>query len=340
MSKKINILTNGLLKENPSFVQMLGMCPTLAVTVSAINGFGMGMATTAVLIMSNVAISALRKVIPAKIRIPAFIVVIATAVTIVGMLMETYVSSLYEVLGLFIPLIVVNCIILARAEAFAFENGVLASAMDGIGMGLGFTLSLTILGIVREFFGEFKFFGHMLFGKSAEPCLIFIQPPGAFLTLALLLAMYNQFNISKAKKKKAIEDAERKARKEAELAAAQKAEEERERKRLEREKKKAEAAAQKAAEEAAKKAEDEANGSSETVKDEKTESVSNKEEPAKEMTPEEQEAERKRLKREAIKAKQAEKKAEEEAKKSENEKSEDSVKASDEMPAQDSVEKP
>lgn len=251
MSKNISVLTNGLVKENPTFVQMLGMCPTLAVTVSAINGFGMGMATTAVLIMSNFAISALRKVIPAKIRIPAFIVVIATAVTIVGMLMETYVSGLYEVLGLFIPLIVVNCIILARAEAFAFENGMVASMMDGVGMGLGFTISLTILGIVREFFGEFKFFGNLLF-ENAEPMLIFIQPPGAFLTLALLLAIYTQFNLSKAKKKKAIEDAERKAKKEAEEAAAKAAEEERERKRLEREQKKAEEEAKQKAEEAAK----------------------------------------------------------------------------------------
>lgn len=237
MSNNIKVLANGLVKENPTFVQMLGMCPTLAVTVSALNGFGMGMATTAVLIMSNVAISALRKVIPAKIRIPAFIVVIATAVTIVGMLMETYVSTLYDILGLFIPLIVVNCIILARAEAFAFENGIFKSALDGMGMGLGFTMSLTILGIVREFFGEFKFFGNLLF-ENAEPMLIFIQPPGAFLTLSLLLALYTQFNLSKAKKKKAIEDAERKAKKDAEEAAAKAAEEERERKRLEREQQK------------------------------------------------------------------------------------------------------
>ncbi len=224
MGKNLKVLTNGLLNENPTFVQMLGMCPTLAVTVSAKNGLGMGLATTAVLIMANAVISALRKVIPGKIRIPAFIVVIASAVTIVGMLMETYLSSLYEVLGLFIPLIVVNCIILARAEAFAFENGVIPSLFDGIGMGLGFTISLTLIGIVREFFGEFKFFGNLIF-EGAEPMLIFIQPPGAFLTLAILLAIYNQVNISKAKKAKAIVDAQREEEIQAQLEATRISEE-------------------------------------------------------------------------------------------------------------------
>lgn len=217
----IKNFTNGIIKENPTFVQLLGMCPTLAVTTGAINGFGMGIATTAVLVMSNVVISLLRNVIPEKIRIPSFVVVIASAVTIVGMLMEAYVGALYEALGLFIPLIVVNCIILARAEAFAFSNKVGDSALDGLGMGLGFTLSLTILGTVRELLGGFTVFNNSVFSffmspdaaaaatSTSEPMLMMIQPPGAFLTLAILLALYNQFNISKKRKKKNIEDAKR-----------------------------------------------------------------------------------------------------------------------------------
>ncbi len=267
----IKNLTNGILKENPTFVQLLGMCPTLAVTTSAINGFGMGIATTSVLIMSNVVISLLRKVIPEKIRIPSFIVVIATAVTIVGMLMEAYVPPLYESLGLFIPLIVVNCIILARAEAFAFTNNVLDSAFDGIGMGLGFTLSLTILGTVRELLGGFSLFGNHVFSffmsgdqlaqsvQTAEPMLMMIQPPGAFLTLAILLAMYNQVGISKKKKQRAIEMAEKKARLEEEAREAERIEKEKEEKRKAREAKKAaEKAAKEAAEKAAKEAEEKA----------------------------------------------------------------------------------
>lgn len=218
----IKNLTKGLIKENPTFVQLLGMCPTLAVTTAAINGLGMGLATTVVLIMSNIMISMLRKSIPDKIRIPAFIVIIASAVTIVSMLMEAYVPALFESLGLFIPLIVVNCIILARAEAFAFSNGVLDSALDGMGMGLGFTLSLTILGTVRELLGAFSFFGTSIFNffmdstsaaeaaATAEPMLILIQPPGAFLTLALLLALYNQVIIRKKRKIKEREEAEKK----------------------------------------------------------------------------------------------------------------------------------
>ncbi len=195
----IKDLTNGLIKENPIFVQLLGMCPTLAVTTSAENGMGMGLATTAVLVLANIVISMIRKLVPSKIRIPIFIVVIASFVTIIGMLMEAYVGALYDSLGLFIPLIVVNCLILARAEAFAFKNGVVASAFDGIGMGLGFTLALTILGSVRELFGNGSIFNVTLLGGGYKPALIMILPPGAFLTLGLLLALYNVVKAKRAK---------------------------------------------------------------------------------------------------------------------------------------------
>jgi len=196
---KLKNLTNGLFKENPVFFQMLGMCPTLAVTTSAENGMGMGLATTAVLVLANVAISMMRNIIPSKIRIPAFIVVIATFVTIVGMVMEGYVPALFSSLGLFIPLIVVNCVILGRAEAFAFKNGVMDSTLDGIGMGLGFTLALTVLGAVREVFGAGEIFGISLFGDKFEPALIMILPPGAFLALGLILAGINVYRARKAK---------------------------------------------------------------------------------------------------------------------------------------------
>lgn len=196
--KKLKILLNGLVKENPIFFQLLGMCPTLAVTTSAENGMGMGLATTAVLICSNAAISLLRKIIPSKIRIPAFIVVIASFVTIVGMVMEGFVNGLYQQLGLFIPLIVVNCLILARAEAYAFKNGVVDSILDGIGMGLGFTLSLVILGSVRELFGAGSIFGMQIMWASYKPALIMILPPGAFLALGLLLALNNVIKAKKA----------------------------------------------------------------------------------------------------------------------------------------------
>ena len=195
----IKNFTNGLLKDNPIFVQMLGMCPTLAVTTSAMNGVGMGLATTSVLVCSNMAISALRKVIPAKVRIPAFIVVIATFVTIVGMVMEGFVPALFNSLGLFIPLIVVNCIILARAESFASKNSVVNSMLDGLGMGLGFTLALMILGGVRELFGNGSIFGFSLLGAAYKPALIMILPPGAFLALGIILAIYNQIQIKKAR---------------------------------------------------------------------------------------------------------------------------------------------
>lgn len=192
-------LTNGLVKDNPIFVQLIGMCPTLAVTTSAENGIGMGLATTAVLIMSNVFISILRKMIPSKIRIPIFVVVIASFVTIVSMLMEAYVPALFESLGLFIPLIVVNCLILARAEAFAFTNGVVAATLDGIGMGIGFTLALAILGAVREILGAGTIFQFALFGAGFKPALMMILPPGAFLSLGLLLALKNVLQSRKQK---------------------------------------------------------------------------------------------------------------------------------------------
>lgn len=184
-------ITNGLFKENPIFVQLLGMCPTLAVTTSATDGFAMGAATTVVLVLANIVISLIRKLVPSKIRIPIFIVVIATFVTMVGLFMKAYFQDLDKSLGLFIPLIVVNCLILARAEAFAFKNGPVDSALDGIGMGLGFTMALTILGIVREIPGNGTIFGISLFPEAFEPAVVMILPAGAFLALGLLLALQN-----------------------------------------------------------------------------------------------------------------------------------------------------
>ncbi|MBP3906860.1 MAG: electron transport complex subunit E [Peptostreptococcaceae bacterium] len=192
------IIKNGLIDENPTFVQVIGMCPTLAVTTSAINGLGMGLSTTAVLVCSNIVIAMMRKTIPSKIRIPAFIVVIATFVTIIGMLLKAYIPSLDNALGLFIPLIVVNCLILGRAESFASKNKTLESAADGLGMGLGFTLSLTVLAAIREILGNGSLFGINLFGASFEPALLFILPPGAFLTLGFLLAGLNKLKNKKA----------------------------------------------------------------------------------------------------------------------------------------------
>jgi len=195
--KLSKIFKNGLIKDNPIFVQLIGMCSVLAVTTSAKNGLAMGLAVTGVLVGSNVVISLLRKVIPDKIRIPAFIVVIATFVTIVEMFMKAYAQDLYNELGIFIPLIVVNCIILARAEAFASKNNVLASAVDGLGMGLGYTMALLILGSLREILGAGSIFDKMLFGANFEPALIFIMPPGAFILLGILIAIFN--NIRKKK---------------------------------------------------------------------------------------------------------------------------------------------
>ena len=192
------VFKNGLIDENPTFVQVIGMCPTLAVTTSAINGMGMGLSTAVVLTCSNVAISLLRKVIPDKVRIPSFIVVIATFVTIVGMLLKAYIPVLDQALGLYIPLIVVNCIILARAEGFASQNGPAASAADGLGNGIGFTVALTVIGAVRELLGNGSLFGMSLFGASFTPILIFILPPGAFLTLGFLFAGFNKLRSKKA----------------------------------------------------------------------------------------------------------------------------------------------
>lgn len=196
---KISSFTNGIIKENPTFVQVLGMCPTLAVTTSAINGIGMGLATTAVLLGSNVAISMLRKFIPAQVRIPAYVVVISTFVTVISMMMEAFVPGLFNALGIFIPLIVVNCIILARAESFANKNGVMDSALDGLGNGFGFTIALVILGGIRELLGNGSIFGISLLGASYQPALVMILPPGGFLALGLLLALYNSFTLKKAK---------------------------------------------------------------------------------------------------------------------------------------------
>jgi electron transport complex protein RnfE len=184
------VFKNGLVDENPTFVQLLGMCPTLAVTTSAINGLAMGLATTIVLVGSNLVISAMRKIIPDKIRIPAFIVIIATFVTIIEMFMHAYAIDLYASLGLFIPLIVVNCIILGRAESFASKNAAPASIVDGLGMGLGFAGALMILGSIRELLGVGSIFGFTILGGAFKPAIMMILPPGAFLTLGLLIAIY------------------------------------------------------------------------------------------------------------------------------------------------------
>lgn len=187
------VFKNGIIDENPILRLVLGMCPTLAVTTSAINGIGMGISTTAVLIGSNVVISMLRKFIPAKVRIPAYVTVIAGFVTIVQMLLKAYVPSLDKALGIFIPLIVVNCIILARAEAFANKNTVIASAVDGLGMGAGFTLALLVMGSFREILGNGSIFGLELFGEAASPALAMILPPGGFLAFGILIGVANRF---------------------------------------------------------------------------------------------------------------------------------------------------
>ena len=191
MSNALKTFTNGLLKENPTFVLVLGMCPTLATTTSALNGMSMGLATLFVLVCSNVVISLLKNLIPDKVRIPAFIVVIATFVTMVQLVMQAYLPDIYDVLGLFIPLIVVNCIVLGRAEAFAAKNSVGLSALDGLGMGLGFTLALTVLGAIRELLGGGTVFGFNIFSDHYA-ALIFVLAPGAFIALAYLLAAVNK----------------------------------------------------------------------------------------------------------------------------------------------------
>ncbi|MBQ7794925.1 MAG: electron transport complex subunit E [Clostridia bacterium] len=198
MKNNVKTFMNGILYENPTFVQLLGMCPTLATTTSVKNGIGMGLSATAVLILSNVLISLLRKLIPDKVRIAAYIVIIAAFVTVVEMCLKAYMSDVADQLGIFIPLIVVNCIILARAESFASKNGVLASALDGAGMGLGFTCALTIISTVRELLGAGTICGIQIYGEKITPMAIFTMPPGGFITLGLLIALIN-YIISKRK---------------------------------------------------------------------------------------------------------------------------------------------
>ena len=189
-SNKLNIFTKGFFKENPTFVLLLGMCPTLATTTSAINGLSMGLATLFVLVLSNIAISAIAPVVPDKVHIPVYIVVIATFVTILQFAMQAYTPAMYTTLGLFIPLIVVHCIVLGRAEAFASKNGILDSAIDGFGIGLGFTLSLTVLGIVREILGSGSVFGYRFI--TGDGILVFVMAPGAFLALGYLMVLFNK----------------------------------------------------------------------------------------------------------------------------------------------------
>ncbi len=199
------VFINGVITENPTFRLVLGTCPTMAITTSAINGIGMGAAATFVLVGSNVVISLLRNFIPDKIRIPAFVVVICTFVTMVQMLMHAFLPSLYASLGIFIPLIVVNCIILARAEAFASKNNVARSAMDGVGMGLGFTLAITLIGCIRELFGNGTLFGMQIFGANYQPMLLLILPAGGFIVFGLLLGAINIITEKTARKAEAKE---------------------------------------------------------------------------------------------------------------------------------------
>ena len=202
MNRCVERLYNGIIKENPTFVLILGMCPTLAVTSSLINGAGMGLSTMAVLVMSNMVISMLRKIIPDSVRVPAFIVIVASFVTILQFLLEAYLPSLNSSLGIYIPLIVVNCIILGRAEAYASKNPVLPSLFDGIGMGLGFTIALTMIGAVRELLGAGQIFGMTVMPSGYVPVSIFIMAPGAFFVLAMLTAIQNQVKINGEKKGK------------------------------------------------------------------------------------------------------------------------------------------
>ncbi len=188
----LKFFTNGLLRENPTFVLVLGTCPTLAVTTAAVNGLGMGAATTFVLVCSNLLIALLKNYIPDKVRIAAFIVIIATFVTIVDLVMKAYTPDLYEALGIFIPLIVVNCIILGRAEAFAQKNDIIPSILDGLGMGIGFTLAITLIGSIREILGNGSIFSIPLLGQNVTTILLFVLPPGAFVTYGFLIAIMNR----------------------------------------------------------------------------------------------------------------------------------------------------
>ena len=191
----MNLIYDGVIKSNPALVLMLGMCPTLAVTTSASNGFGMGVSTMAVLIVSNMLISLLRKIIPDAVRLPAYIVVVASLVTVVEMITQAYLPGLYSSLGLYIPLIVVNCIILGRAEAFASQNKPIPSIFDGIGMGLGFTLALVAIGTFRELLGAGSVFGFQVMPESFQPIAIFVKAPGAFLVIAIIIAVMNAFSL-------------------------------------------------------------------------------------------------------------------------------------------------
>ena len=195
MNKYMERLYNGLIKENPTMILMLGMCPTLAVSTRAMNGIGMGISTTAVLIVSNVVISLLRKIIPDDVRLPCYIVIVASLVTVTELLIEAYFPSVYEALGIYIPLIVVNCIILGRAEAYANKHDPVLSLMDGIGMGLGFTVSLTLAGALREMLGNGSFFGVNFLPEGVEPIGLFVQPPGAFLVIAFFIIIMNAIGI-------------------------------------------------------------------------------------------------------------------------------------------------
>ena len=206
MNKYLERLYNGLIKENPTLVLMLGMCPTLAVSTRASNGIGMGLSTLAVLVLSNLVISLLRKAIPDQVRLPAYIVIVASLVTVTELLIEAYLPAVYEALGIYIPLIVVNCIILGRAEAYANKNTPLLSIMDGIGMGLGFTVALTLAGAVREILGSGTCFGVQVLPKAVEPMGIFVQPPGAFLVIALFIIIMNAIGI-KTRQRQLVESA-------------------------------------------------------------------------------------------------------------------------------------
>ena len=205
MNKYFERLYNGVVKENPTLVLMLGMCPTLAVSTRAFNGIGMGLSTTAVLILSNLVISLLRKAIPDEVRLPSYIVIVASLVTVTELLIEAYLPSLYEALGIYIPLIVVNCIILGRAEAYANKHTPLLSVMDGLGMGIGFTLALTLAGLIREVLGNGTAFGARVLPASIDPIGIFIQPPGAFLVIAFIIAVMNAIGI-KTRQRKLVEE--------------------------------------------------------------------------------------------------------------------------------------
>ena len=205
MKAYLELIYNGIVKENPALILMLGMCPTLAVTTSASNGLGMGLSTMAVLVLANLLISLLRKIIPDDVRLPAFIVVVASLVTVVEMITQAYMSALYESLGLYIPLIVVNCIILGRAEAFASKNGPVASIFDGVGMGVGFTVALVIIGFLREFIGTGAAFGVQILPESYPGIGIFTNAPGAFMVMAFVVAVMNKMNI-KTRANEAVED--------------------------------------------------------------------------------------------------------------------------------------